>query len=116
VLSGVDGSAVTMALDLAGLACSTGSACTTGSNEVSHVLSAMGYPADEARGALRLSLGRNTTTQEVAVAAELLTRTIVAQREAAEKITTGRLAAQVRPAQPLEQMTQEEAGAPVSAG
>jgi cysteine desulfurase len=116
VLSGVDGSAVTMALDLAGLACSTGSACTTGSNEVSHVLSAMGYPADEARGALRLSLGRTTTTEEVAVAAELLTRTIVAQRQAAEKITTGRLAAQVRPAQPLEQMTQEEAGAPVSAG
>ena len=40
-----------------GIACSVGSACTTGSTEVSHVLTAMGYPEEEARGALRLSLG-----------------------------------------------------------
>ncbi|MGZ6260761.1 MAG: cysteine desulfurase family protein, partial [Candidatus Limnocylindrales bacterium] len=52
-----DGTAVQLALDLEGLACSTGSACTSGSNEPSHVLTAMGYPEDEARGALRLSLG-----------------------------------------------------------
>jgi asparagine synthetase B (glutamine-hydrolysing) len=47
-----------MSLDLEGIACSVGSACTTGSTEVSHVLTAMGYPEEEARGALRLSLGR----------------------------------------------------------
>ena len=57
LVRGLDGAAVTTALDLAGLACSTGSACVTGSTEVSHVLTAMGYPEDEARGALRFSLG-----------------------------------------------------------
>ena len=56
-----DGDAVALALDLEGIACSVGSACTTGSTEVSHVLTAMGYPEEEARGALRLSLGRTTT-------------------------------------------------------
>ena len=45
--------------------CSTGSACTTGSTEPSHVLTALGYPDDEARGSLRLSLGRTTTDAEI---------------------------------------------------
>ena len=54
-----------MALDLEGIACSVGSACATGSTEVSHVLTAMGYPDEEARGALRLSLGRTTTDDEI---------------------------------------------------
>jgi len=112
VVGGVEGSEVTMALDLAGLACSTGSACVSGSNEVSHVLSAMGYPADEARGALRLSLGRMTTAEEVAMAADLLARTIGSQREVAEKLAAGRVAAQARPMQPP---AQEEAGAQVPA-
>ena len=49
VAPGLEGGAVTMALDLGGLACSTGSACVSGSNEVSHMLSAMGYPEEEAR-------------------------------------------------------------------
>ena len=57
VVRDADGAALQMALDLDGLACSTGSACTTGSTEPSHVLTAMGYPEDEARGALRLSSG-----------------------------------------------------------
>ena len=48
-----------------GIACSTGAACTTGSREVSHVLSAMGYPDEEARGALRLTVGRTTTEEEL---------------------------------------------------
>jgi len=111
-VGGVDGSEVTMAVDLAGLACSTGSACVSGSNEVSHVLSAMGYPADEARGALRLSLGRTTTAEEVAMAADLLTRTIGTQREAAERLLAGRVTVQGRPTQVS---AQEEAGAQVSA-
>ena len=61
----VDGPSVTVALDLEGIASSTGSACTSGSTEVSHVLAAMGYPEDEARGAVRLSLGRTTTDAEI---------------------------------------------------
>ncbi len=109
---GAEGGAMTIALDLAGLACSTGSACVSGSNEVSHVLLAMGYPADEARGALRLSLGRTTTTEEIAVAVELLTGTIESHREAAERLTAGRVMAQARPVQ---RAPQTEAGIEVSA-
>ena len=83
VVAGVDGSAVTMALDLAGVACSTGSACVSGSTEPSHVLTAMGYPAEEARGALRLSLGRTTTAAEIEEAADAIVRTLVRQQESA---------------------------------
>src|SRR5690349_16913127 len=71
-----DGASVAMSLDLEGIACSVGSACTTGSTEVSHVLTAMGYPEEEARGALRLSLGRGTTDEEVATAAEVVPRVV----------------------------------------
>ncbi|MGZ6341003.1 MAG: cysteine desulfurase family protein, partial [Candidatus Limnocylindrales bacterium] len=80
VVRGVDGSAVATALDLEGLACSTGSACLSGSAEVSHVLAAMGYPDDEARGALRLSLGRTTTAAEIDRAIALVPGVIDAQR------------------------------------
>ncbi len=65
IVPGVEGSSITLALDLEEIATSTGSACTSGSSEVSHVLAAMGYPPEEARGAIRLSLGRTTTEAEV---------------------------------------------------
>jgi cysteine desulfurase len=60
-----DGAAIVTKLDLAGIGASMGSACTTGSTEPSHVLTAMAYPEDEARGSVRLSLGRATTDAEV---------------------------------------------------
>lgn len=72
IVRGVDGASVAVSLDLAGIACSVGSACATGSAEVSHVLAAMGYPADEARGALRLSLGRTTSDAEIDEAARVV--------------------------------------------
>lgn len=72
IVRGVDGGSVVLALDLEGIAVSTGSACSSGSDEVSHVLTAMGYPAEEARGALRLSLGRTTTDAEVDEAARVV--------------------------------------------
>ena len=75
-----DGPSVAMSLDLEGIACSVGSACTTGSTEVSHVLTAMGYPEEEARGALRLSLGRTTTDDEIATACEIVPRVIASMR------------------------------------
>jgi cysteine desulfurase len=75
-----DGASVAMSLDLEGIACSVGSACTTGSTEVSHVLTAMGYPDEEARGALRLSLGRTTTDDEIATAADIVPRVIASMR------------------------------------
>jgi cysteine desulfurase len=65
IVRGVEGAAIVVALDLEGIAASAGAACTTGSPDVSHVLTAMGYPDEEARGALRLSLGRTTTDADV---------------------------------------------------
>jgi cysteine desulfurase len=75
-----DGNAVTMALDLEGIAASVGSACTSGSTEVSHVLAAMGYPDEEARGALRLSLGRTTTDADIDEACLIVPRVVAAMR------------------------------------
>ena len=59
------GDDIVIGLDLEGIACSTGSACTSGSTEPSHVLSAMGYPPAEARGSLRLSNGRTTSDEDI---------------------------------------------------
>ncbi len=65
LLPGVEGEALVLRLDGRGVAASTGSACATGTMEASYVLRAMGIPAREARGALRLSLSRFTTAEEV---------------------------------------------------
>jgi cysteine desulfurase len=81
-----DGASVALSLDLEGIACSVGSACTTGSTEVSHVLTAMGYPEEEARGALRLSLGRTTTEDEVATACEIVPRVVASMRVGAAAV------------------------------
>ncbi len=72
IVRDVAGDDIVIGLDLDGIAASTGSACTSGSTEPSHVLSAMGYPPAEARGALRLSLGRGTTDDDVARVERLL--------------------------------------------
>jgi cysteine desulfurase len=90
VIEGVTGASLVMALDLDGLACSTGSACVSGSTEVSHVLTAMGYPEEEARGALRLSLGRTTTDAEIEQAGRLVARAIETQRVAEAELAATR--------------------------
>ena len=54
-----------MGLDLAGIAVSTGSACAAGSVEPSHVLLALGHDAQAAKSAIRFSLGRDTTRQDI---------------------------------------------------
>ena len=82
IVRDADGSAIALALDLEGIAASVGSACTTGSAEVSHVLSAMGFPDEEARGALRLSLGRTTTADEIAEASRIIPPVIERMRSA----------------------------------
>jgi cysteine desulfurase len=66
---GTDSEAMLMHLDLAGIAVSSGSACTTGSVEPSHVLSAMGVPTSLARAALRFSFGHESSDDDVARAA-----------------------------------------------
>ena len=83
VVAETDGASVVVKLDLEGIAVSVGSACTTGSTEPSHVLTAMGYPDDEARGSLRLSLGRSTTDAEIDTAIEVIPRVLADARAAA---------------------------------
>jgi cysteine desulfurase len=81
LVRGADGGAATVALDLEGIACSTGSACATGSPEPSHVLAAMGIGDSAAMGALRLSLGRVTTAGEIDVAAAVVPRVLADVRD-----------------------------------
>jgi cysteine desulfurase len=76
VIGGVEGGDLVAALDLEGIGASTGSACTTGSAEPSHVLLAMGIEPELAHGSLRLTAGRDTTDDEVARTIEA-TRTVV---------------------------------------
>jgi cysteine desulfurase len=90
-----EGEAVVQTLDLAGVAASTGSACTTGSTEPSHVLTALGYPDEEARGSLRLTLGRTTTDDEIEQAARIVPERIVRTREAAIALAVDPLGEQV---------------------
>jgi cysteine desulfurase len=68
-----------MALDLEGVACSTGSACASGSSEPSPVLLAMGLPADAVAGSLRFSLGVTTTEADIDYAVKKIVE--VCQRE-----------------------------------
>ncbi len=72
VFSGIEGEALLIALDLKGVACSTGAACSSGAVEPSHVLTAIGLPAAEAHATLRFSLGRGTTQSEIAAALEIV--------------------------------------------
>ncbi len=65
-----------MALDLAGVACSTGSACSSGSLLPSPVLAAMGAPEDVLKSAMRFSLGETTTEEEIDAAAERIARCV----------------------------------------
>ncbi len=61
----IEGEAFVIAMDLRGVACSTGAACSAGSVEVSHVLSAIGLSADQARSSIRFSLSRYTAPEEI---------------------------------------------------
>jgi cysteine desulfurase len=64
-VEGIEGEAMLLCLDANGVCVSSGSACTTGSLEPSHVLLAIGLPAEVAHGSLRFSLGRENTREEV---------------------------------------------------
>ncbi|HEY8130605.1 MAG TPA: aminotransferase class V-fold PLP-dependent enzyme, partial [Thermoanaerobaculia bacterium] len=79
---GADAEGIVIGLDLAGVAVSTGSACSSGRVEPSRVLLAMGLSADEARSTIRVSLSRFTTAEEVDRAAALI-REVVPRTERA---------------------------------
>ena len=62
---GVEGESILLNLDLLGIAASTGSACTSGSVDPSHVLLALGLPVELAHGSLRLTLGKGNSDEDV---------------------------------------------------
>jgi cysteine desulfurase len=68
----IEGESILLHLDNMGVAASSGSACTSGSLEPSHVLTAMGYPHEVAHGSLRLTLGKENTEEDVAYVLEIL--------------------------------------------
>jgi len=75
-IPGTDSEAMLMHLDLAGVACSSGSACSTGAVEPSHVLTAMGVPRELGVAALRFSFGRENTPEDVDAAIGALPRIV----------------------------------------
>jgi cysteine desulfurase len=81
VFPDVEGEALLIALDLKGLACSTGAACSSGAVEPSHVLTAIGLPPEEARASLRFSLGRHTTLADIDFALNVVPAAVARLRE-----------------------------------
>ena len=77
----IEGEALVIALDLKGLAVSTGAACSSGAIEPSHVLTAMGLPPERARASIRFSLGKQNTPDDVAFALHLIPSTVARLRE-----------------------------------
>ncbi|KUL02825.1 MAG: Cysteine desulfurase NifS [Synergistales bacterium 54_9] len=72
----IEGESMLLRLDAAGIGASSGSACTSGSLEPSHVLLAMGIPHELAHGSLRLTLGKDTTEEDIVYVLEILPRVV----------------------------------------
>jgi len=72
MFAGIEGEALVIALDLKGLACSVGAACSSGAVEPSHVLTAIGLSQEQAKSSLRFSLGRYTTESEIDIALNVI--------------------------------------------
>ncbi len=87
---GIDGESLVIALDLKGLAVSTGAACSSGAIEPSHVLMAMGMSPDRARASVRFSLGQQNTMEEVEFAAGLVGETVARLRELSPRAVVAR--------------------------
>jgi cysteine desulfurase len=77
----IEGEALVIALDLKGLAVSTGATCSSGAIEPSHVLTAMGLRPDRARASLRFSLGKQNTADDVDFALSVIPETVARLRE-----------------------------------
>ena len=76
----IEGEALVIALDLKGLAVSTGAACSSGAIEPSHVLLAMGLKPERARSSIRFSLGKQTTEEDIDFALALVPETVARLR------------------------------------
>jgi cysteine desulfurase len=79
--AGIEAEALVIALDLKGVACSTGAACSSGAVEPSHVLTAIGLPAEEARASVRFSLGHGTTREQIDATLEIVPAALAQLRE-----------------------------------
>ncbi len=79
-IPGTEGEALLLNLDMAGIAASGGSACSTGSPEPSHVLTAMQIPAEQALGTVRFSMGHPTSEEDIARLAEVLPKAVAKVR------------------------------------
>jgi cysteine desulfurase len=105
-VEGADSEALLMHLDLAGIAASSGSACSTGAVEPSHVLVAMGVPRELALGTIRFSFGRESSMDDVDRAAEAVPGVVAKVRKLAGVLgrsgarTEGRMESTARPADP----------------
>jgi len=77
----IDGEPLVIALDLKGLAVSSGAACSSGAVEPSHVLTAMGLRSDRARASVRFSLGKQTTQEDIDFALALVPETVARLRD-----------------------------------
>ena len=86
----IDGESLVIALDLKGLAVSTGAACSSGAIEPSHVLTAMGMSPDRARASIRFSLGQQNTMEEVEFAVGLVGEVVARLRELSPTAVVGR--------------------------
>ncbi len=83
----IEGESLVIALDLKGLAVSTGAACSSGAIEPSHVLIAMGMKPEQARASIRFSLGKQTTPEDIEFALALVPETVARLRELSPKYT-----------------------------
>src|SRR4029077_13839918 len=81
VFPGIEGEALLIALDLKGLACSTGAGCSSRAVEPSHGLTAIGLPPEEARASLRFSLGRHSRGKEIEFALQVVPAAVEQLRE-----------------------------------
>lgn len=82
VLRDVEAEGILIGLDLAGVAASSGSACTSARQQPSHVLEAIGVPAEDLAGGLRLSLGRSNTSEQIEQFLDILPRIVDQHRKA----------------------------------
>jgi cysteine desulfurase len=81
IFPGIEGEALLIALDLRGLAVSTGAACSSGTVEPSHVLTAIGLSSEEARSCLRFSLGRHTAAADIEFALQVVPAAVAQLRQ-----------------------------------
>jgi cysteine desulfurase len=85
---GIEGESLVIALDLKGFAVSSGSACSSGAVEPSHVLTAIGLPSQKAKSSLRFSLGRSNTVEQVDVLIDAISASVAHLRRLSPSFAT----------------------------